>query len=109
MIEKNVHMLKEVLDFTYLLQSGINEGKRISLSADITVRKIILVGMGASGLVGDYLKSYFSAKFPYLDFFIYKSHLFPKEKGFYIILKNSQKTAIKFINSYPYHQRWLKC
>lgn len=58
--EKNIKMLQEVLKFPKLLSKGLESVQNFGLPS--TKKEIIHVGMGASALVGNYLKAYFTGE-----------------------------------------------
>ena len=60
--KENRLMLEQILDFSFLIRQGINEASKINNSiikkCDVSIDTIHWYGMGASALVGEYLKYY---------------------------------------------------
>ena len=113
-IEPKNKVNREIFEMTFnfpeLIADGIKDGSQVESLNLKNIKRIYHIGVGTSGLVGEYVQYYFSNLNANTDFIVIKNHDFPiKEKSLYILYTYSGTTYEVMIALKKILKANLKC
>ncbi|MHA1617141.1 MAG: SIS domain-containing protein [Candidatus Njordarchaeales archaeon] len=93
---KNIEMINEVLNFPLLIKLGLEHAIDISPQKK---DKVFFVGIGTSGLTGEFIQKYYEGKLEGITVRVFRSHKMPLVSDWLYVIYSYSGTTLEVLNA----------